>query len=567
MGNGYSLGLDFGTASVRALLISLDSGAETATAVWNYQHGTDGVIGAADDPHLARQHPADYLDGSAAVLKEVLARAKAADPDFAPERVLGIGVDTTGSTPIPVDGAGRPLCFQDRFRDNPAALAWLWKDHTAVAEAEELTQLAGRLRPDYLRHCGGRYSSEWFWAKILRLARQDPEVYRAAAGFVELADFIPAQLCGAGAPGEIRRSACAAGHKALYSRKWGGLPDEEFLAGLDPRLAGLRARLYDRVFPAGASAGRLSPEWARRTGLPAGCPVSVGAFDAHLGAVGSGIRENGLVKVMGTSTCDLMVFPAAAEARLEAIEGMCGFAEDSIIPGLIGLEAGQSGVGDIFAWFAGHFLPAGYQREAAAAGRDGQQWLTEKAARLKPGSSGLLALDWNNGNRSILVDQWLTGLLVGQTLGTRPEEVYRSLVEATAFGARVIVDQIEAGGISIGAVIACGGISRKNPFLMQIYSNILERPIRVAGSEQTCALGAAIAGAVAAGAFKDIPAGQDRCCRFEAADYRPEPAAVPVYRELYRLYRQLHDGFGRPAGPLAGVMKDLLKLKRASNAS
>ncbi len=488
--------------------------------------------------------------------------AKKNDPVFSPQNIIGVGVDTTGSTPIPVDGTGKPLAFSQRFSKNLNSYAWLWKDHTSSEEAGEITEKAKKDHPEYLRRCGGRYSSEWFFAKILHLARTDPEVYEASASFVEFADFIPALLTGNLQPNRILRSICAAGHKALYCSKWNGLPSEKFLVFLDRKFKGLRSRLYEKAYPAGERAGNLSKEWAKRLNLKEGIAISVGAFDAHIGAVGAGVRENGLVKVLGTSTCDLMVFPTEDEPKLEEIEGMCGLAESSIIPGLTGLEAGQSAVGDIFAWFTKNLVPENYARIADSKKIGLQTYLSKKAVLLKPGESGLLALDWNNGNRSILVDQKLTGLLIGQTLATTPEEIYRALIEATGFGAKIIVDQIENSGEKISEVVACGGIPIKNPFLMQVYSDILNRPIRIAASEQTCALGAALFGAVSAGkeagGFTSVSEGQKVLCRFEKKEYYPNRDSAVIYQKLYGLYRQLHDTFGRPGGSLFLIMKELL---------
>ncbi|MFH2069528.1 MAG: ribulokinase [Candidatus Omnitrophota bacterium] len=561
----YSLGLDFGTNSVRALLVELSGGKETATFIWNYRRGKNGVIVSANDPLFARQHPADYVEGTGDVVKGVIKEAKKNDPDFTPDKIIGIGVDTTGSTPIPVDKSGRPLAFNKQFSGNPNSYAWLWKDHTSAEEAEEITSKAKKNHPEYLRRCGGRYSSEWFFAKILHLSRVDKKVFRAAESFVELEDFIPALLADNLAPKKLKRGICAAGHKALYCSRWNGLPSEAFLVSLSPNFKGLRNRLYEEAYPAGDRAGRVSRRWAQELGLKEGIAVSVGAFDAHLGAVGAGIEKNGLVKVIGTSTCDLMVFPADNERRLEKIEGMCGLAESSIIPGSIGLEAGQSAVGDIFAWFAENCVPANYSAAAEKSGKDIQAYLSEKAARLAPGESGLLALDWNNGNRSVLVDQKLSGLLLGQTLATRPEEIYRALIEATGFGARTIIDRIEKSGENIKKVITCGGIPKKNPLLMQTYSNILNRPLKIAASEQTCALGAALVGAVAAGreagGFSSVEEGQKVLCRFEAKEYRPDKKSVAAYQKLYRLYGQLHDAFGRPDSALFSVMKELMQIK------
>jgi L-ribulokinase len=557
----YALGLDFGTNSVRALLADVADGREAATCVWNYRHGARGVILTAD-PHLARQHPEDYLRGAAATIRGVLAQARRADRAFRPAQVVGIGVDTTGSTPLPVDRDGCPLAFRPGFADDPAALAWLWKDHTAVAEAEEITALARRRRPRYLAACGGVYSSEWFFSKILRAMRASPRVARAAWTWVEIADWIPAALAGRSRPESMRVGVCAAGHKAMYAEEWGGYPDAAFLRRLDPRLGELRARLASRAHAADEPAGSLSAAWARRTGLPEGLPVAVGAFDAHLGAVGAGIRAGRMVQIIGTSACDMMVAPGR-RPRPE-IPGLCGVVRGSILPGAYGLEAGQSAVGDLYNWFVDVLRPGG-----ARAGS--HEALTAAASRLAPGASGLLALDWNNGNRTVLVDQRLTGLLVGQTLRTTPPEIYRALIEATAFGLATIIGRFEDYGLSVREVVNCGGIAEKNPLVMQIYADVTGRAMRVSRSGQTCALGAAMAGAVVAGRRRgghaDFAAAQRAMCGMKKKEYRPDRAAHATYRALQALYRRLHDAFGPPdAAPLGRLMKDLLALRARAAA-
>ncbi|MDB6021348.1 MAG: araB, partial [Pedosphaera sp.] len=485
----YTIGLDYGTNSVRALLVNVADGHEVATAVWNYAHGEHGVI-LSSDPNLARQHPADYVTGAEITLKKVITLAKRQVRGFKAEQVIGLGVDTTGSTPLPVDAAGQPLAFQPKFSKHPAAMAWLWKDHTAVAEATEITRLARKLRPQYLAKCGGTYSSEWFFSKILHCLRTSPEVFAAAHSWVELADWIPAMLTGTTAPEQLQTGICAAGHKGMYNEKWGGYPDADFLARLDPKMGRLRSRLCSRARAIDCAAGGLTPAWARRTGLPPGIPVAIGALDAHLGAVGCGIKPGTLVKAIGTSTCDMMIVPPGK--KLADIPGLCGIVEGSILPGYYGLEAGQSAVGDIFNWFVNYLQPLG-----AKAGS--HVTLSAGAAKLKAGESGLLALDWNNGNRTILVDQRLTGLLLGQTLYTTPAEIYRALIEATAFGALTIINRLEEYGVRVKEVVNCGGIAEKNPLVMQIYADVTGRPMKLSRSGQTCALGAAIAGAVVAG--------------------------------------------------------------------
>lgn len=535
-----AIGLDYGTNSVRALLVDVSNGDEIATSVFDYPSGEAGVL-LSKDPNLARQNPQDYVDGFFSTVSEVLRGVDPAD-------VIGIGVDTTGSSPMPIDRDGRPLAVQERFKNDLAAYCWLWKDHTGHAEAAEITRKAREQGLPYLAKCGGTYSSEWFWSKILHCARTAPEVFDAAYSWAEIADWIPAYLTGRTEGAKMSRSVCAAGHKAMYSADWGGLPSKEFLATLDPRLADLRDRLYDKAVPSDRSAGGISKEVAERTGLREGIPVAVGAFDAHFGAVASGAREAVLVKIMGTSTCDCMVHPLGEP--LADVPGLCGIVNGSILPGYYGLEAGQSAVGDIFNWFV------------RFSGRSHEE-LTRDALALRPGESGLLALDWNNGNRTVLVDPLLTGLLLGQTLYTTPAEVYRALIEATAYGALKIIERMEAYGVEVREVVACGGIAEKSDLAMQIYADVFNRPVKVSRSAQTCALGSAIFAAVVGGAYADAEAAQSAMTGFKDKAYTPEPSAAEVYAKLYALFGQLHDAFGTAEwqGNLANVMKDLIAVR------
>ncbi|MFP4354978.1 MAG: ribulokinase [Phycisphaerae bacterium] len=554
--SSYAIGLDYGTNSVRAILVRCADGAEVAAAVMEYPHGQAGIILSPEDPNLARQHPADYVLGAETTIKQVLAEAAASVDGFDAAEVVGIGVDTTGSTPLPVDQAGRPLAFEDRFAKNPNAMAWLWKDHTSIAEAEEITALAAEIRPDYLLKCGGTYSSEWFFAKLLHCIRVDAEVFDAAASWVEIADWIPAFLTGAQKPAHLTACVCAAGHKAMYSDQWGGYPDAEFLGKLDPRLAELREVLQDKAHAIDHVAGTLTEQWALRTGLRPGIAVATGAFDAHLGAVGAGIGPGTMVKVLGTSGCDMVVAPG--DEPVADIPGLCGIVKGSILPGFWGLEAGQSAVGDLYNWWVNVIQPGG--------GLSHEQ-LTTEAQKLSPGQSGLLALDWNHGNRTILVDQRLTGLMIGQTLSTTPGEVYRALIEATAFGALAIIERFEQYDVAIEQVVNCGGIAERNPMVMQIYADVTGRPMKISRSAQTCALGAAIAGAVAAGSeagghdsFADAQAAMTG---LKEAVYTPHAGAHETYRKLYRLWMQLHDSFGgvSDSADLSKVMKDLLAIR------
>lgn len=556
----YALGLDFGTNSVRALIVNVQTGEELGTAVVNYEHGEQGVILSDKDPHLARQHPSDYVKSLESVVKLAVEDALSKNPNFDKNNIIGIGVDTTGSTPIPVDREGNPLAFHKEFANDLNAMAWLWKDHTSYAEAEEITQLARQQRPHFLAKCGGTYSSEWFWSKLLHCRRIAPNVFTSAYTWVECADWIPALLTGTTHPDKIKRCICAAGHKAMANPNWNGYPDETFLGMLDPELARIRQTLPERLYCVKDKAGELTQEWAERLGLKPGIPVAVGAFDAHLGAVGSGIAPGVLTKIIGTSTCDMMVAPL--DKPLPDIPGLCGIVPESILPGMYGLEAGQSAFGDIYNWFVQYIQPGGPEKGS-------HEKLTEEAERLKPGESGLLALDWHNGNRTILVDPQLTGAVIGLTLITRPAELYRAWIEATAFGARVIMERFEEYGLNAERVINCGGIAMKNPLVMQILADVMGKTMELSRSEQTCALGSAICGAVVAGkengGHSDFASAVSVMTGVQSKKYIPQPENRKIYDQLYKLYRQLHDAFGTREyhGNLANVMKELLSIRRA----
>ena len=557
----YAIGLDYGTNSCRSLIVDLAEGREVASHVFAYPSGEQGILLDARDPNVARQSPQDYIDALATSIRQVNKEAGKTDQAFDPSDIISIGVDTTGSTPIPVDKNGMPLSLLPEFKDNFNAMAWLWKDHTSHAEAAEITERAAKMRPNYLARCGGTYSSEWFWSKILHCKRVAPDVFEAAYSFVEHCDWIPALLAGNTAPEKLLRSVCAAGHKAMYCDAWGGLPDKEFLSSLDPAVGDLRDRLYQEAFPSDRIAGRLCDAWARKLGLKPGIAIAVGAFDAHMGAVGAGIGEGTLVKILGTSTCDMMV--KKNDTNLADIPGVCGIVDGSILPGYFGIEAGQSAVGDIFLWFVNSLAPGGY----GATVDEKFKTLEQEARSLKPGETGLIALDWNNGNRTILVDVRLTGLLVGQTLRTRAHEIYRSLIEATAFGALTIINRVEEYGVPVREIINCGGLAVKNPLLMQIYADIIGRTMKVSSSDQTCALGAAIFGAVASerenGGFGNVADAQKALCRVRDTAYTPISENRKVYADLYELYRKLHDAFGtgKWSGRLDQVMKDLITMR------
>jgi len=551
----FTLGLDFGTNTVRALVVRCADGAELGTCVADYPSGEQGILLDPKDHHLARQHPGDYLSGLEKSVKGALAAARK-QRGFDAAKIVGIGVDTTGSSPIPVDRQNRPLALDRKWRRNLAAQCWLWKDHTGWRQAARITELAARHRPHFIAKCGNTYSSEWWWSKIWHCLAVAPEVFAAAWSWVELSDWVPAILAGVTDPTRIKRGICPAGHKALYCDEWGGLPDKEFLAMLDPKLADLRDRLYKKAYDATEPAGALSAEWAARLGLPAGIPIAIGEFDVHYGAIGCGVTEGTLVKVIGTSTCDCGV--VSADKQVPDIPGICGIVKGAILPGYYGIEAGQSAVGDIFRWWAEVIC----EGDAALHAQ-----LSKAATRLQPGQSGLLALDWNNGNRTILVDQTLSGLLLGQTLHTTRAEIYRTLIEATAFGARAIIERLKEYGVPLDRVVCAGGIAEKNPLLMQIYADVTGCTMLVAGSSQACALGSAVAAAVLAGAHRDFPAAQRAMTSIKRKQYQPDPAARKVYDQLYVLYRQLHDSFGglNKSADLSRVMKDLLAIKEAQS--
>jgi L-ribulokinase len=546
----YTIGLDYGTNTVRALVVRVSDGAEQGTFVFAYPHGESGIILDPRDPELARQHPTDYLLGAKEAVRGATADALKNDPNFAMEKVIGVGVDTTGSTPLPVDANGRALAENPAFASDPNAMAWLWKDHTSALKAVAITEAAKVSHPEYLAKCGGAYSSEWFWSKMWQCAEAAPETAAAIAGWIECADWIPAVLTGT--EKTPFRGICAAGHKAMYHTDWGGYPAKDFLASLHPELGRWREALD--ASPAAVAinqkAGGLTPEWAEKLGLKAGTPVAVGAFDAHLGAVGSGIGVGALVKIMGTSTCDIMVAPLSQ--NLPDVPGLCGIVPESVLPGFYGLEAGQSAVGDLFNWWVSQF-----------GGKRTHEELTAAAAQLRPGESGLIALDWNNGNRTVLVDQRLTGLIVGQTLASTPGEIYRTLIEATAFGARMIVERLEEYDVRVEQVIACGGIADKSSLAMQIYADIFNRPMRTSRSSQTCALGSAIAAAVVGGAYPDALTAQRYMAHLNETDYQPDLAAVSIYEELFTLYKDLHDAFGIALwqGSLSHIMKNLIDIR------
>ena len=561
----YTIGLDYGTNSCRALIVDIDDGTELASSVFLYPSGENGIILDSSDPNLARQNPKDYLDGITATILGAIQKAKKNNPSFNSFNIVGIGVDTTGSSPIPVDKQGNPLSFSEKFKNNPNAMCWLWRDHTSFKEAQQITHLAEKIRPEYLAKIGGTYSSEWYWSKILHCKNIDPEIFNEAYSFVELCDYIPAVLTGEINPDKIKRSVCAAGHKAMYSSDWGGLPDEDFIQQLDSKLLNLRKNLFKKVYTSETEAGKLSAYWSKKLQLKKGISVAVGAFDAHMGAVGAGVKEGTLVKIMGTSTCDIMV--QNNKNKLKDIPGVCGVVDGSVMEHHYGIEAGQSAVGDIFLWFVNHLTPSKYgTRKIDEEGNidfdEKFENLQKEAEKLLPGESGLIALDWNNGNRTILTDVRLTGLMVGQTLHTSPHEIFRSLVEATAFGALKIINRIKEYDVEVKEIVNCGGLAIKSPFLMQIYADVTGIPMIISKSHQTPALGAAIFGAISAGEFKDVKEAQKSMTSTDKI-YMPIKKNHDVYIKLYKIYSKLHDSFGtkESSGSMYNIMKDLLDIR------
>ncbi len=542
----YTIGLDYGSDSVRSLIVNVETGEEVASVVYNYPRWKQQMY-CDSNANQFRQHPKDYLEGLEYTITEALKLA----PDGVVENVVGISVDTTGSTPIAVDEKGVPLSLTAGFEENPNAMFVLWKDHTAVKEAEEINQLAKKWEIDFTRYEGGIYSSEWFWAKLLHVIREDAAVYRAAYSWVEHCDWIPAVLTGNTNPKTLKRSRCAAGHKAMWHEAFGGLPSEEFLVALDPLLAGLRDRLFKETFTCDVSAGTLTIEWAEKLGLSNDVVVGVGAFDAHLGAVGAEIEPYYLSKVMGTSTCDMLIAPSE-DVGENVVAGICGQVDGSIVPGMLGLEAGQSAFGDIYAWFKrvlewplknvlaeSELLDEAAKQKLIEETSDNIiKKLSEAAAELPIDESGIVALDWMNGRRTPDANQALKGAIAGLNLGSDAPRIFRALVEATAFGSRAINDRFIEQGVRIDGVIALGGVAKKSPLVMQIVADVLDMPIKVARSEQACALGSAMAAAVAAGVYPNTSEAQKKMGGGIETEYHPIPENVEKYKKLYTKYKK-----------------------------
>jgi L-ribulokinase len=548
----YAIGVDFGTESGRAVLVDVSNGEEIATAVYSYSNAViDEKLPGTQirlEPDWALQDPQDYIRTFQNTIPSVLNES-----GVDPADVIGIGIDFTACTMLPVKADGTPLCDLPGFREKPHAWVKLWKHHAAQPEADIINETARAMGQTWLERYGGKISSEWFFSKALQILDEEPEIYAAADRLIEAADWVVWQLTGV----ETRNS-CTAGYKAIWSKR-DGFPSTDYFASLHPELATIiDDKMTREVLPVGEWAGGLSEQAARWTGLKAGTAVAIANVDAHVAVPASTVIEPGrMVMIIGTSTCHMVL---GTEERI--VPGMCGYVEDGIISGFFGYEAGQSCVGDHFAWFVENCVPAAYEQEASERGLDIHQLLEEKAAQLKPGESGLLALDWWNGNRSVLVDADLTGLLIGATLATKPEEIYRALIEATAYGSRIIIESFQNNGVPIHELVACGGLPEKNKLLMQIYADVTGLPIKVSASNQTSALGSAMFGAVAAGkglgGYDSIYEAAKAMAHLKDEMYVPNPENQEVYEKLYAEYVVLHDYFGRGAND---VMKRLKAIK------
>ena len=533
----YTIGLDYGTDSVRALIVNALTGEEVSTAVFYYPRWKKGLY---CDPSVSqyRQHPLDYLEGLEAAIKQAL---KKAGKEVA-QNVVGISVDTTGSTPVAVDENGTPLSLLPEFADNPNGMFILWKDHTGNAEALEINELAHRWSVDFTKYVGGIYSAEWFWAKILRTLRVDESVRNAAFSWVEHCDWMSAVLTGETGPLSIKRSRCAAGHKAMWHEAFEGLPSDEFLTALDPLLTGLRDRLFRNTHTSDEIMGKISKKWAKTLGLSENVVIGVGAFDAHMGAVGANIEPYSLVRVMGTSTCDMLIAPNEEVGHL-LIKGICGQVDGSILPNMLGMEAGQSAFGDVYAWFQNLIA---YPLRAFLTEKQADKLiaqiipsLSEKASKLPVSENDPIALDWFNGRRTPDANHTLKGAISGLNLGSDAPKVFKALVEATAFGAKAIVQRFTTEGVPIRQLIGIGGVSKKSPFVMQTLADVLNMPIKIVTSEQACALGAAMCAATAAGIYPTMEAAQAAMSSGYDAVFYPNPDRVGVYEKLYEKYVKL----------------------------
>lgn len=538
MNSNYVIGLDYGTDSVRAVIIDTADGKQIASSVFEYPRWKAGLY---CDPSASRyrQHPLDYLEGVEATVracvKEVGAQIAAA--------IRAICVDTTGSTPVAVDRNGTPLSLLPGFEEDPDAMFMLWKDHTSIPETERINELAKRSKVDYLKYVGGIYSSEWFWAKIFNVMRHNEAVAGAAFTWVEHCDWMPFVLTGGKDVSKIKRGVCAAGHKGLYSSEWGGYPPAEFFVALHPALGRIVSTLPSKCYPADTAAGTLSKEWAAKLGLGTDVVVAVGAIDAHLGAVGGTIKPGQMSMVIGTSTCDMLVVPAEEVAKAGLVPGICGSVQNSIVPGMVGMEAGQSAFGDVYAWFFNLLNWPFTVIDDSKVGKEVRERiiaeLNKQAAALEtiPGSE--IALDWFNGRRTPDADQSVKGALWNLTLGSDAPRIFRALVESTCFGTKAIVERFTTHNIRVDEIVALGGISQKSPFVMQMLADVLEMPIAVSRSEQTCALGSAMVAATAAGIYPNVETAMEHMGQGFATTYLPDPTKSTLYRQRYEQYRRM----------------------------
>ncbi len=535
MNKKYVIGLDYGSDSGRAVVIDALTGEELASSVKYYPRWMEGKY--CDAPkNQYRQHPLDYVEVMEHIITDALAQC---DADVAPN-VVGISFDTTGSTPVLVNEAGDPLALTEGFEENPNAMFVLWKDHTAIKEAAEINKLAGDYVVDYTKYEGGIYSSEWVWAKMLHILREDERVRDAAYSWIEHCDWMTAFLTGKTAPKEVVRSRCAAGHKAMWHPEWDGLPSEDFLTKLDPLLAGYRDRLFEETATSDKAVGTLTEEWTKRLGLSDGVVVGVSAFDCHMGAVGGEVTPNVLARSIGTSTCDIMT-ANYEEVNGKLIAGICGQVDGSVVPGYVGLEAGQSAFGDIYAWFKNVLAwplktLAKNEEEANEIINQIIPKLSEEAAQIPVEESSILAVDWMNGRRTPDANQEVKGGIIGLTLGSSAPRIFRALVEATAYGSKAIVDRFAREGVEIKEIIGLGGVAKKSAFVMQTLADVLDMPIKVAASEQTCALGAAMFAAVAAGVYNDVEEAQKAMGQGFEKTYYPDAKNVEAYKTLYQQY-------------------------------
>lgn len=543
----YVIGVDFGTDSCRALIVDAFTGEEIATSVKYYPRWRDGAY-CNSALNQYRQHPLDYIESLEFAVKEALSQLSGGIV----EDIVGIGFDTTGSTPVLTDKNGTPLALLDEFSENPNAMFILWKDHTAVAETAEINELAKKWYIDYTAYEGGIYSSEWVWAKVLHVIREDESIRNAAYSWVEHCDWIPGLLAGNTVPKKMYRSRCAAGHKAMWHSSWNGLPSEDFLVSLDPLLSGFRNRLFTDTFTSDTVVGSLTTEWASRLGLSPQVVVAVGAFDCHMGAVGAQVSSNTLVKTIGTSTCDIMV-ASYDEIGEKLIPGICGQVDGSVIPGMIGLEAGQSAYGDIFAWFRNviewpvtHIIAKSGLLDDSAKRQLLDQTheniigeLAHEAEKIPLSESAIVATDWLNGRRTPDANQLLKATINGLTLGSTAPAIFKAFVEAAAFGSKAIADRFMENGIKINEVVGIGGISYKSPFVMQTLANVMGMPIKVANTEQCCALGAAMFAAVTAKVHENISVAQDNMGQGFSKTYYPHNDTQDYYMYLYTKYCKL----------------------------